>query len=39
MIEDINIHHMGLREKLKKNIIHSMSRIGKCIDNGPMKSF
>ncbi len=30
----------GFKRKIEKaNMIHSMSRVGKCIDNGPMESF
>jgi putative transposase len=30
----------GFRRRIKeKNMIHSMSRVGKCIDNGPMEAF
>lgn len=30
----------GFKRKIEKaKIIHNMSRVGKCIDNGPMESF
>ncbi|KLA26577.1 hypothetical protein B4077_2361 [Bacillus cereus] len=30
----------GFKRKIEKaNMIHSMYRVGKCIDNGPMESF
>ncbi|MCR8983431.1 DDE-type integrase/transposase/recombinase, partial [Brevibacillus laterosporus] len=31
--------HGFMRKIEKANMIHSMSRVGKCIDNGPMESF
>ena len=40
VIVDINIPHMDLNEKLDEaEMTQSMSRVGKCIDNGPMESF
>lgn len=38
--EDFNILRMDSREEIDKaKMTHSMSRVGKYIDNGPMESF